>query len=181
VKELRFSIQCGASNRKALVARRCSQCTIENDNIELDEIPQQNQLLHRTFSNRSSSSLPGHLQAPKHRTKFEQTSDSDKFDTLLMLAAERTNYLDTRRKNYYNETRSHKHRNLSSSPERKDIPLVLIEQQSPSNHESKLRSHQVRFSTNNAGMIINSSVLNVKKESTKKFCFFFSRFINSKH
>ncbi|CAF3684513.1 unnamed protein product [Rotaria sp. Silwood1] len=35
IKELRFSIQCGASNRKALIARRCSQCTVDNDDIEL--------------------------------------------------------------------------------------------------------------------------------------------------
>ena len=148
MKELRFSIQCGAPNRKALVARRCSQCTNENDDMELKEIPQQNQSIRRTYSNRSSSSLSSHLQAPKRSSTFERTSDADKFDTLLMLATERTNYLDTRRKNPSNEARRHKHRNASFSPSRKDVPLVLIEQQSPSsNHESNLRSHQVRFST----------------------------------
>jgi len=152
MKELRFSIQCGASNRKALIARRCSQCTNENDDIELNEIPQENELIHHSLSNRSSSSLSGHLQTSKRRPTIERTSDTDKFDTLLMLAAERTNYLDTRRKNYLNETHHRKHRHLSSSPQRKDIPLVLIEQQSSSNHESNARSHQVRFSTN-AGKI----------------------------
>jgi hypothetical protein len=149
MKELRFSIQCGASNRKALVARRCSQCTTENDDVELNELPQQNQITHPTYSNRSSSSASGHLQAPRHRSTTERTSDTDKFDTLLMLAAERTNYLDSRRKNYHESRHHRKHRNLSSSPQRKDIPLVLIEQQSsPSNHESMTRLHQVRFSTN---------------------------------
>jgi hypothetical protein len=102
MKELRFSIQCGASNRKALATRRCSQCTLDHDDIELNEIPQQNQLLHSTHSNRSSI-VSVNLQTPKYRPTTERTSDTDKFDTLLMLAAERTNYLDTRRKNLLND------------------------------------------------------------------------------
>ncbi|CAF4366273.1 unnamed protein product, partial [Adineta steineri] len=100
MKELRFSIQCGASNRKALVARRCSQCTIENDDVELNEIPPQNQLLPHIHSRRSlsatSDNCPNTSQNSKRRTTVERTSDSDKFNTLLMLAAERTTYLDTR-------------------------------------------------------------------------------------
>ncbi|CAF1512058.1 unnamed protein product [Rotaria sp. Silwood1] len=153
IKELRFSIQCGASNRKALIARRCSQCTIDNDDIELNEIPQANQLLHRTHSNRSSSSISANttgsnLQVSKRRTTTERTGDSDKFDTLLMLAAERTNYLDNRRKKYFYDSHiDRKHRHLSSSPQRKDIPLVLIEKYT-SDQESNQRPHQVHFSTN---------------------------------
>lgn len=147
MKELRFSIQCGASNRKALVARRCSQCTIPNDDIELNELPHQHQLLRHSHSNRSSSSTSASLQPPKHRPALERTSDADKFDTLLMLAAERTSYLDTRRKNSYNDAHNRKHRHLSASPQRKDVPLVLIEQQD-FNHEGSVRSHQVRFSSN---------------------------------
>ncbi|CAF5111464.1 unnamed protein product [Rotaria sp. Silwood1] len=153
IKELRFSIQCGASNRKALIARRCSQCTVDNDDIELNEIPQANQLLHRTHSNRSSSSISANttgsnLQVSKRRTTTERTGDSDKFDTLLMLAAERTNYLDNRRKKYFYDSHiDRKHRHLSSSPQRKDIPLVLIEKYT-SDQESNQRPHQVHFSTN---------------------------------
>ncbi|CAF0837193.1 unnamed protein product [Adineta ricciae] len=152
MKELRFSIQCGASNRKALVARRCSQCTIDNEEMELSEVPAQKQLIHRTHSNRSSSSTSGHFPGvqpvPKRRTTVERTSDNDKFNTLLMLAAERTSYLDTRRKKYFNDPHTdHKTRHPSPSPQRTDIPLVLIEQQ-PLNHTQASRSHQVRFSTN---------------------------------
>ncbi|CAF1120253.1 unnamed protein product [Rotaria sordida] len=154
VKELRFSIQCGASNRKALVARRCSQCTVDNDDMELNEIPQSNQLLHRSHSNRSSSSISGNtgsnLQVPKRRLTTERSSDSDKFDTLLMLATERTNYLDNRRKRYfYDPHTDRKHRHVSGSPQRKDIPLVLVEKHgSSSDHEANVRPHQVHFSTN---------------------------------
>jgi hypothetical protein len=138
MKELHFSIQCGASNRKALVARRCSQCKVTNDDIELNEIPQENQLISHSHRRRSSSVISANLQPPKHRSNLERTSDLDKFDTLLMLAADRTNYLDARRK----------HRRFSASSQRKDIPLVLVEQQQPSNYEPNVRSHQVRFSTN---------------------------------
>ena len=71
-----------------------------------------------------------------------------------MLASERTNYLDTRRKKYFNEshTNEKKHRHVSLSPQRKDIPLVLIEQKAL-NHVPSVRSQQVRFSAN-AGMIL---------------------------
>lgn len=149
MKELRFSIQCGASNRKTLIARRCSQCTLDNDEIELNEIPQQNQLIPNSYSNRSSSSVSVNLQNSKHRPTVERISDTDKFDTLLMLAAERTNYLDTRRKNLSTDTHhNRKHRHLSVSPQRKDIPLVLIEQKQAFNLEPNVRSQQVRFSSN---------------------------------
>jgi hypothetical protein len=149
MKELRFSIQCGASNRKALVARRCSQCSNENNEIELNEIPLQHQLIHRSLSTTSVN-----LQTPKHRVNVERTSDANKFDTLLMLASERTNYLDARRKKYFTDPHNDnkKRRYLSLSPQRKDVPLVLIEQQTL-NHASNVRSHQVRFSAN-AGMMI---------------------------
>ncbi|CAF0743263.1 unnamed protein product [Adineta steineri] len=154
MKELRFSIQCGASNRKALVARRCSQCTIDNDDVELNEIPPQNQLLPHIHSRRSlsatSDNCPNTLQNSKRRTTVERTSDSDKFNTLLMLAAERTTYLDTRRKKYFNDTHvTRKHRHLSTSPQRKDVPLVLVEQQeqqqSPQQPTNHVRSQVVRF------------------------------------
>lgn len=154
MKELRFSIQCGASNRKALVTRRCSQCTTPNDDIELHEYPsssqqqQQQQLLHHSHSNRSSSSVSTNIQTSKRRSPVERPSDADKFDTLLMLAAERTNYLDTRRKHLSHDDHLHrKYRHASSSPQRKDVPLVLVEQH-PFNQDPNLRSHQVRFSTN---------------------------------
>ncbi len=163
MKELRFSIQCGASNRKALIARRCSQCAMDNDEHELNEISQQNQLLPYPPSNRSSSSLSVNLQAPKHRSTQDRTSDTDKFDTLLMLAADRTNYLDTRRKNHTPDSHQNhrKHRHSSQSSQRKDIPLVLIEQQA-ANHEPNPRSQQVRFSTN-AGSLHNRPICSKKK------------------
>ena len=150
MKELRFSIQCGASNRKALVTRRCSQCTVPNDDLELNEYPQQHQLIRRSHSNRSSSSVSTNIQPSKRRSAVERTSDADKFDTLLMLAAERTNYLDTRRKHLSHDNHHHhrKHRHLSSSPPRKDVPLVLIEQDTYNKPENNPRSHQVRFSNN---------------------------------
>jgi hypothetical protein len=180
LKELRFSVQCGASNRKALVGRRCSQCALDNDVIEPNEIPQQNQLLHHTHSNRSSSSVSVNLQAPKQRSITERASDTDKFDTLLMLAAERTNYLDIRRKNLLNERRnSRKQRHLSASPQRKDIPLVLIEQQAL-NHEPNVRSHhhQVRFSSNTGTLKVNCYKLRIKENKNKNKSIF--RFICSK-
>lgn len=173
MKELRFSIQCGASNRKALVTRRCSQCTVPNDDLELNEYPQQHQLIRRSHSNRSSSSVSTNIQPSKRRSPVERTSDADKFDTLLMLAAERTNYLDTRRKHLSHDNHHHhrKHRHLSSSPPRKDVPLVLIEQDTYNNPESSLRSHQVRFSNNTGKEERNAEVINED---------FFDRFIGSK-
>jgi hypothetical protein len=157
MKELRFSIQCGASNRKALVVRRCSQCTIDNVNIELDDISSHPQSLHSSHSNRSLSSTSGnlpmtnYLQTSKHRLTLERTSDTDKFDTLLMLAAERTNQSEARRKRSVNERNAHRYqRHFSASPQRKDVPLLLIEQQS-SNHVAHVRAHQVRFSSNASG------------------------------
>ncbi len=134
MKELRFSIQCGASNRKALIARRCSQCTLDNNEVELNEIPQQNQLLDHPHSNRSSLSIPTNIQTSRRRSTIERTSDADKFDTLLMLAAERTNRLDAHRK---------QQRFSSTSPQRRTVPLILVEQQTP-NHLPNIRSEHVR-------------------------------------
>jgi hypothetical protein len=54
-----------------------------------------------------------------------------------MLAAERTNRLDTPNK---------KHRHSSTSLPRKSTPLLLVEQQT-SNHVPTIRSQHVRFST----------------------------------
>ena len=147
VKELRFSIQCGASNRKALVARRCSQCTLDHGEAELCAltVPQSHpqQLLQarrRSPSNRSLSSVsvnsPTGFPTSRHRTTNDRTGDLDKFDTLLMLAAERTNHLDKRSKSAQ--------RYCSSSSQRKGVPLVLIEQQT-GNHASNLRPSHVRF------------------------------------
>jgi hypothetical protein len=161
MKELRFSIQCGASNRKALVSRRCSQCTIDNNDIELDEIPQEQQSYRDTHINRSLSSTSINLEVPKHRPVTERTSDSDKFDTLLMLAADRTHHLDRRRKKYLNDSNTvRRHRHSSASPQRKDVPLLLIEQKE-FNHVPSVRSHQVHFSTN-AGMF---KITNERKEN----------------
>ena len=80
------------------------------------------------------------MQGPKRRPTVERTSDLDKFDTLLMLATERTN----RRKRFSNERNTYRH--SSHSPQRKDVPLLLIEQQE-FNHLSNARTQQVRFST----------------------------------
>ena len=113
---------------------------------------QQNQFLQRSLSDRSSSvatsvNFKNNLQTPKQDTINERYSDSEKFDTLLMLAAERTNYLDHRRKKYFHDSPTERQRRyLSESPQQKDIPLVLIKQQK-SSYEPSVRSHQVRFST----------------------------------
>lgn len=147
IKELRFSIQCGASNRKALTARRCSQCTLDHGEAELCAltVPQSHPQQHfparrHSPSNRSLSSVsvnsPTGFPTSKHRTTNDRTSELDKFDTLLMLAAERTNHLEKRSKSAQ--------RHCSSSSQRKDIPLVLIEQQS-GNHDSNLHPSHVRF------------------------------------
>lgn len=78
------------------------------------------------------------LQPIKHRTTIERTSDLDKFDTLLMLAAERSSRSDIRMKQPRYSS--------SSSPQRRAVPLLLVEQPS-SNHVSNMRSQHVRFST----------------------------------
>lgn len=73
-----------------------------------------------------------------------------------MLATERTNYLDHRRKKYFHDNRlDKKHRHTSASPQRKDIPLLLIEKQSPK-QDSHTRPHQVRFSTQEGLLNINN-------------------------
>jgi hypothetical protein len=137
MKELRFSIQCGASNRKALVSRRCSQCTTDHNDPELGTIT--HQYRRRSHSGRSSSSasmsFSTTLQPIKHRTTIERSSDLDKFDTLLMLAAERTNHLDKRHR---------PQRFSSTSPPRKLAPLLLVESQQTSNHVPSVRSQNIR-------------------------------------
>ena len=135
MKELRFSLQCGSSNRKALVTRRCSQCTIDHIDPELTPIPI-NYSRRRSYSNRSSSITS--LQPIKRRTTIERTSDMDKFDTLLMLAAERSNHVDARRK-------QQRQRFSSAPPSRRTMPLLLIESQQSSNHVSNIRSSYSQF------------------------------------
>jgi len=80
------------------------------------------------------------LQPPKYRTTNERTSDLDKFDTLLMLAAERTNRLDR----HYNQ--QHQPRFSSTSPPRRPGPILIVEQKG-SNHHPNTRSHHVRFTS----------------------------------
>jgi hypothetical protein len=156
MKELRFSIQCGASNRKALIARRCSQCTVDNGNIELDELGSHPQSMHSSHSNRSLSSgsvtYAAHFQTPKTRLTVERSSDTDKFDTLLMLAAERTSAPASRRKRQSSENHHRHHqrsaRHQSTSPQRKDVPLLIVEQHHQQHHhQSHQRSPHVRFTT----------------------------------
>jgi hypothetical protein len=83
------------------------------------------------------------LQPPKYRTTVERTSDSDKFDTLLMLATERTNRLD---RLYKQQQLQHHRRFSSTSPHRRPVPLVIIEQQT-SNHHQNIRPQHVRFTS----------------------------------
>lgn len=151
VKELRFSVQCGASNRKALLARRCSQCTIDRIDTELQTMPNTTALQRRSHSHRSSSSqsinLGANLHPTKYRTTIERTSDLDKFDTLLMLASESSNRLDKNRKQI---------RVTSGSPSRKSVPLLLVESEAVSNHISTMRSPHVRF--NSAESSVRSSI-----------------------
>lgn len=105
--------------------------------------------LPQTSDRSSAVSLSTNLQSTRRRSIAERSSDADKFDTLLMLAAERTNYLDARRKNLYNENNHRKHRPLSISPQRKDVPLLLVEQQNSTFQDNpNIRAHQVRFSMN---------------------------------
>ena len=111
-------------------------------------MPAQPQSTRSSHSNRSLSSssfnFASHLQTSKRRLTVERPSDAEKFDTLLMLAAERTNHHETRRKRHLNEINNR--RRSSTSPQRKDVPLLLVEQQG-TNHVTYLRP-QVRFSTN---------------------------------
>lgn len=141
MKEIRFSLQCGASNRKALIARRCSQCTIDHGDTELPPVTA-HQHRRRSHSNCSTSSASMSfgttLQPLKHRSTLERTSDLDKFDTLLMLAAERTSRSDTRRK---------QQRLSSTSLQTKPLPLLLVESQKTSNHVPTVRSQHVRFTS----------------------------------
>jgi hypothetical protein len=114
-------------------------------NVEMNTIPIQNR--RRSHSIRSSSSTSinfgTNLQPIRNRATLERTSDLDKFDTLLMLAAERSSRSDIRIKQpRYSST---------SPPQRKAVPLLLVEQQT-SNHVSNLRPQHVRFTTS-PGMI----------------------------
>lgn len=144
MKELRFSIQCGASNRKALISRRCSQCvtdTIEAQPATTAQAHRHSHLpSHRHSPGRRSSigsnNVNTSLQSLRHEPKAERTSDLDKFDTLLMLAAERTSRHEAR----------HRHsQNCSpTAVQRKPVPLLIVEQE-PSNHTAQTRSQYVRF------------------------------------
>jgi hypothetical protein len=142
MKEIRFALQCGASNRKALAARRCSQCTVDHGDKEPTPVTTTHQYRRRSHSNCSSSSaslnLGTTLPPLKHRATLERTSDSDKFDTLLMLAAERTSRCDTRRK---------QQRLSSTSLQTKNSPLLLVESQKTVNHAPSVRSQHVRFTS----------------------------------
>jgi hypothetical protein len=115
---------------------------MDHVDIELDPttIIATNQYRRRSHSNRSSSSASINfntvLQPIKHRTTIERTSDLDKFDTLLMLAAERTKHLDTRRK---------QRRFSSTPPQRKAGPLLIVESEKTSNHVPNIQSQNVRF------------------------------------
>jgi hypothetical protein len=135
MKELRFSIQCGASNRKSLATRRCSQCTVDQISTEFPTINQQ-QLRRRSYSNRSSSSASMNFGTSLQSTKHRTTSDLSKCDTLLMLTAERTNRLDTLHKLHQ--------RYSSTSPQLTTLPLILVEQKR-SNHARNVRPPHVRF------------------------------------
>ncbi|UJR26528.1 hypothetical protein I4U23_007851 [Adineta vaga] len=151
IKELRFSIQCGASNRKALVTRRCSQCV--HDHEELEPVTTiQSHHLHPPNSRLSttSNSFLTTLQPLRHRGTSERTSDLDKFDTLLMLAAERTSRHDTHNK------QQQQSRCSSTSLQRRPVPLLIIEQQS-SNHKSDDHSQHVQFKKK-GGLSISSSL-----------------------
>ncbi|CAF1301921.1 unnamed protein product [Rotaria sp. Silwood1] len=140
IKEVRFSIECGASNRKALSTRRCSQCTNDHQDTELNSIPYQ---YRRRSSNSHSPSIASinfgtPLKSPKIRTSIEGTSDLDKFDTALMLASEQKDYLDTCNKQQYYSSRSSK---------RKSIPLIIVEQQTSNHVQQEIRPQHVRFLT----------------------------------
>ncbi|CAF0775028.1 unnamed protein product [Rotaria sordida] len=142
IKEIRFSIQCGAPNRKALGTRRCSQCVHDHHGTELNSIPRQ----HRRRSCNSHSSSIGSinyeptLKPSKNRTSIEQTSDLDKFDNALMVTSEQKNHSNTCNKEQLYS---------SKSSRRKSIPLIIVEQQPSSNHiQQNIRSQHVRFLKN---------------------------------
>jgi hypothetical protein len=175
MKEIRFSLQCGASNRKALAARRCSQCTGDHGHGHGDSEPMTittHQLRRRSHSNCSSSSasitLGTNLQPSKHRTTLERTSDLDKFDTLLMLAAERTSRDDTRRK---------QQRVSSTSVQTKPLPLLLVESRKTLNHVPTIRSQHVRFTS--AGLFDFFMSLTKKDKRRCLYLPFYYRFVNT--
>ncbi|CAF1037266.1 unnamed protein product [Rotaria magnacalcarata] len=137
LKEVRFSIQCGASNRKALSIRRCSQCKSDQNDSDPCTLPHQR---HRRSLNSHSSSLTsvnfGHTS--KTRTTTEKTPELDRFDSILMLATEKENHFDSRSRRRQSSTRSQR---------KKSSSLLLIEQQ-PSNHVHHIQTQQVRFNRN---------------------------------
>ncbi|CAF2522856.1 unnamed protein product [Rotaria sp. Silwood2] len=140
LKEVRFSIQCGASNRKALSTRRCSQCTNDYHDTELNSIPYQHR---RRSCNSHSSSIASmnfgtNLKTPKIRTSIERTSDLDKFDAVLMLASEQKNHSDS-----YNKQQYHS----SSLSKRKSVPLIIVERKTSNHVQHNIRSQHVRFLT----------------------------------
>lgn len=140
MKEIRFSVQCGASNRKSLMSRRCSQCISEHDHVDvavtnaLTVASRIHSGSHRSLSSASVNVPANFLSAHRRTTITDRPSDSDKFDTLLMVAAERAAQRDRRSKSVGR---------LSTA--KKPIPLLLIEQDTTNHNEANLRASQVRF------------------------------------
>lgn len=135
-KEVRFSVQCGASNRKSLATRRCSQCKGEPNDTELYPVGLQHR--RRSVNSRSSSAGSDNYGNPsKPRTTTEKTPELDKFDTVLMLASEQKNHTVSCNK---------QHRCSTKSSGRKSGSLLIVEEQG-SNHvqniwPSHIQSHK---------------------------------------
>jgi hypothetical protein len=145
VKEFRFSIQCGASNRKSLITRRCSQCTLEQGDHEANALtsepaPPSSDFRHRSISNRSASSASANCSTTRPKTTTERGSDSEKFDTLLMLAAERNSHQDKR-------ARPSLRRQDSTTSQLKMSSLMVMEQPRI-NQGSSYRSNHLRSPAN---------------------------------
>ena len=121
MKEIRFSIQWTASNRKTLVTHHCSQCTTNQINAEHKTRTYQQHCC--SHNNRSLSSVPINFgiksRSLTHRASIDRTYNSDKFDTLLMLAARRTTLSNARYRQQCH---------LSTSSKRKSLPLLFVEQ-----------------------------------------------------
>ncbi|CAF3034688.1 unnamed protein product [Rotaria socialis] len=129
LKEVRFSIQCGASNRKALVTRRCSQCEHDADPCTLAHHP------HRRSSSLASVNFG---RTSKTRTTIEKTPELDKFDTVLMLATEQRNHSDSYSRRHHSSMRS----------QRKKSPSLLLVEQQPSNHVHRIQTQQTPLNKN---------------------------------
>jgi len=149
-----------------LIARRCSQCTIDRIDTELQAMNntagQRRSRSHRSSSSQSIN-LGANLHPSRYRTTIERTSDLDKFDTLLMLASENSIRSEKGRK---------QHRTSSQSPLRKSVPLLLIESEAIASHMPMIRSHHVRFDS--AGKQQFLLFLAIKSQKTTKHNQFFS-------